>query len=203
MNHWIHHPATTQKLFESNPTMTWSQCSSVRLRRRQQHGMSNHMFVNPSTISAQRRNPSIFSWMVFCQISLNNKIFGLHAICSISFSDPPKIVTKFDGNLFLAEGLEKAISCSAVGSPLITVSWNDSGIVIPGNELRYNSELHHDKHFTEMEFTCVAENEFGSDFRTIPIKIIGENCLLLWREGTITDSTLAFLISRTGIHWQC
>lgn len=96
-----------------------------------------------------------------------------HVSTTNLFSDPPKIVTKFEDNISLSEGSDNSILCSAVGSPHINVYWKDGKIVIPSNELRYSTELHHDKHFTVMEYTCVAENEFGSDFQTISIQIRG------------------------------
>lgn len=80
----------------------------------------------------------------------------------------------FGDNLYLAEEKNNSILCSAIGSPHLNVYWTDGDIIIRDNKLRYSAELHHNHHFTQKNYTCVAENEFGSDSQTIPIEIIGK-----------------------------
>lgn len=87
------------------------------------------------------------------------------------FLDPPKIQPNFNESITLKRGESISVACFAVGSPNLQVFWTEDESVIAINELRIESA---NEEFKEKNFTCVAENRFGIDYRSVLIKILGE-----------------------------
>lgn len=89
--------------------------------------------------------------------------------------DPPKIMTAFDSNLSLIEESNESIVCHAFGTPYLSIYWKMGETIFPSNKLQYDSVKRvHNEVDDQLNFTCVAENQFGNDFRTVSFKLIGK-----------------------------
>lgn len=75
--------------------------------------------------------------------------------------------------MYLAEGSNKSIVCTAIGTEPTNVYWKDETI-IADDELRYDSLKQIFDNHKEKMLNCVAENEFGQDHRSVSIKIVSE-----------------------------
>lgn len=85
--------------------------------------------------------------------------------------DPPKIQPNFANSIRLKRGESISIACYAVGSPNVQVYWTADESMVAINELRIESA---NEKFKVKNFTCVAENPFGNDYRSIFVTILGE-----------------------------
>lgn len=95
----------------------------------------------------------------------------------ILYLEPPKIVIAIDSNRNLIESSNDSIVCHAIGSPNLRIYWKMDDVLFPSDKLDYNLMKRMNKVFDDqlkLNVTCVAENQFGADFRTISIKLIGK-----------------------------
>lgn len=91
----------------------------------------------------------------------------------ILYLEPPKIA--IDSNRKLIENSNDTIVCHAIGSPNLGIYWKLDDISFPSDKLDYNSIKRMNKVVDDqLNVTCVAENQFGADFRTISIDLIGK-----------------------------
>lgn len=89
--------------------------------------------------------------------------------------DPPKIISAFDSELNLLEGSDESIVCQVMGTPNLRVYWKIDEAIIQSDVLEYNSIMRIGKAFTgKANFTCIVENRFGRDARTVSVKIVGK-----------------------------
>lgn len=83
-----------------------------------------------------------------------------------------------DSNRNLIEGSNESIVCDAVGNPEPNIYWKIDGNIFPSDKFErfdYNSLKRIDKAVDDqLNLTCVAENQFGIDIRTVSIKLIGK-----------------------------
>lgn len=91
----------------------------------------------------------------------------------ILYLDPPKIA--IDSNRRLIENSNDTIVCHVIGSPNLRIYWKLDDVLFPSDKLDYNSIERMNKVVDDqLNVTCVAENQFGADFRTISIDLIGK-----------------------------
>lgn len=122
-----------------------------------------------STISPPKRIRFIFLLKVSF---FRKKKVILNALHSLILLDPPKIQPNFNESIRLKRGESISIACFASGSSNLQVYWTADDSVIAINELRIETA---NEPFKKKNFTCVAENPFGKDFRSVFIQILGEN----------------------------
>lgn len=80
-----------------------------------------------------------------------------------------------DDNVSLVEGSNKSIVCHAIGTPELDIIWKMDDNIIESDTVDYNAIKQLNKTGNDdLWLSCVAENEFGIDSRTVSAKLIGK-----------------------------
>lgn len=74
----------------------------------------------------------------------------------------------------MPRGEHTSIVCSASGSN-VEIYWMSDQSIIPSNLLNLDTKT---QKFHEKNYTCVAENAFGKDSRSVYVRIIGERVIV-------------------------
>ena len=104
----------------------------------------------------------------------------------------PKVTSNFDEEIFVFEGDRFSLPCDATGLPAPSLSWSrngDSRSVANANPLQF---VRASKETTSGVWTCLAENEFGTDNVSVKVNVVSKT--------TFAQDLIEVNIDITGQH---